>query len=330
MSDELMRCIEIKGMGGPDVLKETERPRPKPTKGEILIKVMAAGVNRPDVLQRKGLYKRPENSSDLPGLEVSGEIVEIGEGVDGFLKGDHVCALSPGGGYSDYCIVPCEQVLTIPKGLDFIQAAALPEVCFTIWYNLFIKGALAKNQSLLIHGGSSGIGTMAIQLAKALGISVYVTAGTAEKCQACLELGADLAINYREQDFVEMIETKTDGLGVNMILDMVGADYVAKNFSALAQGGHLVNIFFLNGSRVDIDLMPILSKGLTFTGSLLRPQPLELKKKIRDDLEQYVWPLIEAGKMAPVIYKTFSLNEASKAHELMESSRHIGKIILTC
>ena len=325
-----MRCIEITETGEPSVLKERKRPVPTPNEGEILIKVAACGVNRPDVLQRKGDYQRPADSSDLPGLEVAGSVESLGIGVSGYSKGDPVCALSPGGGYAEYCVVPEVQVLPIPEGIDFIEAAALPEVFFTTWFNLFMLGGLKKGQSLLIHGGSSGIGTAAIQLAKALGIQTLITAGSAEKCSACLELGADTAINYREQDFVEIVHEQTHGAGVDMVLDMVGGDYVAKNFSILSQGGRLINLYFLNGSRVDLDLMPILAKGLTFTGSLLRPQPLETKLKIRDDLVDQVWPLIESGQIKPVIFRTFPLSEASSAHALMESSQHIGKLILTC
>jgi NADPH2:quinone reductase len=330
MLEPFMRCIEITEAGEPSVLQERQRPIPVPQAGEVLIKVAACGVNRPDVLQRKGQYQRPADSSDLPGLEVAGTVESVGAGVSGHNKGDAVCALSPGGGYAEYCVVPEQQVLPIPAGLDFVEAAALPEVFFTVWFNVFMLGGLKKGQSLLVHGGSSGIGTAAIQLAKALGIQVYTTAGSAEKCAACIALGADVAINYHEQDFVKVVSDQTDGVGVDMILDMVGGDYVAKNFSILSHGGRLINLYFLNGSRVDIDLMPILAKEIIFTGSLLRPQPLDVKRKIRDNLVSHAWPLIESGQVKPVIFKTFPLAKAAEAHALMESSQHIGKLILTC
>ncbi len=323
-----MRCIEITEPGEPSVLQETQRTMPVPAAGEVLIQVAACGVNRPDVLQRKGLYKRPPHTSDLPGLEVAGTVESLGEGVTAYAIGDAVCALVPGGGYAEYCVAPEEQVLPIPAGLSAVEAAALPEVFFTVWFNLFILGGLQSGQSLLIHGGSGGIGTAAIQLAKALGIQVFATAGSAEKCAACVALGSDVAINYREQDFVAVVNEATAGKGVDMVLDFVGGDYVAKNFSVLSQGGHLVNIYFLNGSEMEIDLMPIVSKGLTFTGSLLRPQPLDIKLKIRNDLVREVWPLIEAGKIKPVIFKTFPLADVGQAHTLMESSQHVGKIVL--
>jgi NADPH2:quinone reductase len=323
-----MHCIEITKPGDASVLQETLRPVPVPQAREVLIKVAACGVNRPDVLQRKGLYKHPVDSSDLPGLEVAGEVESVGAEVTGYSKGDSVCALSPGGGYAEYCIVPEVQVLPIPRGLNFVEAATLPEVFFTVWLNLYILGGLHAGESLLVHGGSGGIGTAAIQLAKALGARVFTTAGSSQKCAACLELGADVAINYREQDFVKNVNEATDGKGVNMVLDYVGGDYVAKNLSVLSRGGHLVNLYFLNGSKVEIDLMPILTKGLTFTGSMLRPQPLKTKLKIRNDLVREVWPLIESGRIKPVIFKTFPLVDASQAHALMESSRHVGKIVL--
>jgi NADPH2:quinone reductase len=324
-----MNCIEITAPGAPSVLKETKRPVPAPQAGEVLIRVAACGVNRPDVLQRKGLYQRPPHTSDLLGLEVAGTVESVGEGVTGYTVGDAVCALVPGGGYAEYCVAPEVQVLPVPAGLSMVEAASLPEVFFTVWFNLFILGGIHAEQRLLLHGGSSGIGTAAIQLCRALGIQVLTTAGSAEKCAACLKLGAEVAINYREQDFVAVVDKVTAGQGVDVVLDFVGGDYIAKNLDVLSHGGRLVNIYFLNGSKVDIDLMPIVAKGLTFTGSLLRPQPLEMKLKIRNDLVCEVWPLIEAGKIKPVIFKTFRLAEASHAHALMESSEHIGKIVLT-
>jgi NADPH2:quinone reductase len=330
MSDRFMRCIEITEPGPPSVLQERQREIPVPGAGEVLIKVAACGVNRPDVLQRMGKYQRPADSSDLPGLEVAGVVESVGAGVSEYSKGDPVCALSPGGGYAEYCVVPEQLVLPIPTGLNLVEAAALPEVFFTVWFNVFMLGGLKKGQSLLVHGGSSGIGTATIQLGKALGIQIYTTAGSAEKCAACMALGAEVAINYREQDFVQVVSDQTGGSGVDMILDMVGGDYVAKNFAMLSQGGRLINLYFLDGSQVDVDLMPILAKGITFTGSLLRPQPLDMKRKIRDDLVTHAWPLIESGQVKPVIFKTFPLAEAAEAHALMESSQHIGKLILTC
>jgi len=323
-----MRCIEITKPGGPSVLREGSRPRPVPNKDEVLVKVSAAGINRPDVLQRQGLYPPPDSASDLLGLEIAGEVIEVGDNVSSFAKGDRICGLSPGGGYAQYCAIPALQCLRIPDGLNMAEAAALPETFFTVWYNLFMKGGLREGQTLLIHGGSSGIGTTAIQIAKAFAISTFITAGSDEKCTACSELGADVTINYRKQPFEKVIAEHTGGKGVDIILDMVGGDYIQRNILSLAQNGRLINLYYLKGSTVEVDMMPVLLKGLTLTGSVLRPQPLSVKAQIRDELLDQVWPHIEAGKIKPIIYKAFPLHKANEAHALMESSRHIGKIVL--
>ncbi len=324
-----MCCIEISEPGEPSVLKDVERPVPEPKNNEILIKVGAAGINRPDVLQRKGLYPPPPDASDLPGLEVAGVIVKIGPSVTDFQIGDEVCALTPGGGYAEYCVAPQEQSLHIPKGLTAIEAAAIPETFFTVWFNLFIRGGLHAGQSLLVHGGTSGIGTTAIQIAKSFGVKVFITAGTDKKCTACLKLGADVAINYNNEDFVEVVAKENNKLGVNMLVDLMGGDYIQRNLSCLAKNGQLINLFYLNGSTATVNFTPVLINGLTMTGSVLRPQPLDVKATIRNGLKESIWPLIENNTVRPVIYQTFPLSDASKAHELMESSQHIGKIVLT-
>ncbi len=324
-----MTAIEIAESGGPDVLQPVERAVPLPTAGEFLIKVAAAGVNRPDVVQRLGLYPPPPGASDIPGLEVAGTVAAVGEGVTGWQAGERVCALIAGGGYAEYATAPAPQALPVPGTFDMVQAAGIPETFFTVWSNVFDRGRLAKGESILIHGGSSGIGTTAIQLARAFGATVYVTVGSAEKAKFCEELGAQKAINYREQDFVEEIKALTDGAGVDVILDMVGGDYLPRNIRALKPDGRLVQIALMAGREGELDLGRLMTRRLTVTGSTLRARSVEFKGEIANSLREKVWPLFEAGKIAPVIHQTFPLREASRAHELMESSNHIGKIILT-
>lgn len=325
---ETMTAIAIEAPGGPEVLKPAIVPVPAPGAGEILIKVEAAGVNRPDVLQRKGMYNPPPGASPLPGLEVAGHVAALGPEVTGWSVGDPVCALVAGGGYAEFCIAPAPQCLPIPKGLAAAEAAGLPETCFTVWTNVFERGRLQTGERFLVHGGSSGIGTTAIQLAKAWGAIVFATAGSAEKARACLALGADVAIDYRTQDFLAVIKEKTGGRGVDLILDMVGGDYVARNIDALAVDGRQVSIAFLKGSKVEIDLQKVMAKRLTLTGSTLRPRSIAEKGAIAAALLAEVWPLIEAGRIRPVIHATFPLARASEAHALMESSAHVGKIVL--
>ena len=324
-----MRAIEITQPGSPDVLQLCERPRPQPKAGEVLIKVHAAGINRPDVLQRTGSYPVPPGASDLPGLEVSGEIVEGDFSNTDFKKGDLVCALVHGGGYAEYCVAHVGQCLPSPKGYTAIEAASLPETTFTVWSNVFDRGALSEGESLLIQGGSSGIGVTAIQMATALGHRVFATAGTDEKCRVCEELGAEIGINYKTQDFVEIVKQATDKKGVDVILDMVGGDYVPREIRCLANDGRLVFIALLGGGKAEVPLGQILIRRLTVTGSTLRPRSDAFKAAIAANLREKIWPLMDAGKIKPVIYKTFPLEEAAKAHELMESSQHIGKIVLT-
>ncbi len=319
-----MTCIEIIEKQ----LIPATRLVPVPGDGEVLVRVHAAGVNRPDVLQRKGGYAPPPGASDIPGLEIAGDIVAVADGVQGWKIGDEVCALVAGGGYAEYCTAPAPQCLPVPAGLDMIEAAALPETFFTVWSNVFDRGGLVSGETLLVHGGSSGIGTTAIQIAHHLGARVIVTAGTDEKCGACEVLGADLAINYREQDFVAAVKEFTGGKGVDVVLDMVGGDYVQRNFEALAPDGRLINIAFLNGSKVEINLLPVMLKRLTLSGSTLRPRTVEFKAAIAEKLKHRIWPLIEAGKIAPFIHATFPLADAAAAHALMESGEHIGKIVL--
>jgi putative PIG3 family NAD(P)H quinone oxidoreductase len=327
---DTMSCVEISQPGGPEVLVPAERPVPRPGEGEVLIRVRAAGVNRPDVIQRLGHYPAPKGASDLPGLEVAGEIVALGSGDTGGLElGARVCALLAGGGYAGYVTAPAPQVLPLPKGYDMVKAAALPETVFTVWHNVFERAALRPGERFLVHGGSSGIGTTAIQLAKAFGATVYTTAGSDEKCAACRALGADLAINYRTADYVEAIKAATEGKGVNVILDMVGGDYLPRNISILAPDGRHVSIAFLAGSKVEINFMPVMLKRLTLTGSTLRAQPVAAKGRIARAVHEHVWPLLEAGTVAPVIHATLPLDKAAEAHALMESSAHTGKIVLT-
>jgi len=324
-----MRAIEITKPGAPDVLQICERPMPVAKAGEVIIKVHAAGINRPDVLQRTGNYPVPPGASDLPGLEVAGEIVDGDLGGSGFAKGDMVCALVQGGGYAEYCAAPIEQCLPVPKGLSAIEAASLPETFFTVWSNVFDRGALKPGETFLVQGGSSGIGVAAIQLVHAMGNRVFATAGSAEKCAACEKLGAERAINYKTEDFGDAIKALTDGKGVNVILDMVAGDYVPREMKALADDGRLVLIATLGGSKATVDLMEILRRRLVLTGSTLRPRTVEFKAAIARALREKVWPLVESGKIKPVIHATFPLEEAAKAHAMMEGGEHIGKIVLT-
>lgn len=328
MSTNTMRQIEH-GQGGPaSCMVVAQGPVPQPGPGDVLLKVAYAGVNRPDVLQRSGSYPPPPGASPLLGLEVSGEVVALGEGVNHWALGDKVCALTPGGGYAEYCVVPAEHCLPVPAGLSLLEAAALPENYFTVWTNLFERGRLQAGETLLVHGGSSGIGLTAIQLASHFGARVLTTVGSAEKAQACLKAGAARAINYREEDFTQVVAEVTQGRGVEMILDMVGGDYIQRNLSALAVEGRLVQIAFLEGSKQVLDAMPIMLRRLTFTGSTLRPRSREQKAGIAAALQQQVWPLLEAGQCRPVIHATFPLAEVVQAHTVMESSRHIGKLML--
>jgi len=323
-----MRAIEIKTPGGPETLTITTRATPTPAAHQVLIKVAAAGVNRPDVMQRKGLYPPPPGASDVPGLETSGTIVALSEHVDHLNIGDQVCALVTGGGYAEYCLASADCCLPIPAGLSFIQAAALPETFFTVWSNVFDRARLQPGETLLVHGGSSGIGTTAIQLAKAFNAKVFVTAGSAEKCRRCLQLGADAAINYHDEDFVDVILNLTQNKGVDVILDMVGGDYLPRNIKCMADDARLVQIAMQHGPKTDINLLPIMLKRLTITGSTLRARDDAFKADIAKQLLSNVWPLLATGKIKPIIHSTFSLSDAAKAHELMESSQHFGKIIL--
>jgi len=326
---ESMTAIEIREPGGPEVLVPASRPVPQPAAGEVLIRVAAAGVNRPDVLQRMGGYPPPPGASDIPGLEVAGQVVALGEGVDGLAAGDAVTALVTGGGYAQYCAAPAVQCLPVPKGYDMTQAAALPETFFTVWVNVFQRSALKAGEAFLVHGGTSGIGTTAIQLAKALGARVFATAGSPEKVQACEDLGAERGINYREEDFVAVVKEATEGKGVDVILDMVGGDYVQRNLKALAPDGRLSFIAFLGGPKTQVDFTPVLLKRLTITGSTLRARSVDFKAEVAAALKETVWPLLDSGAIAPVMAASFPLEEAAQAHALMESSSHIGKIVLT-
>ncbi|MGH6717954.1 MAG: NAD(P)H-quinone oxidoreductase [Alphaproteobacteria bacterium] len=324
-----MTAIEIAHPGGPEVLRPASRPVPSPGVGEILVKVAAAGINRPDVLQRQGGYAPPPGATDIPGLELAGTVVALGPGAEGFAPGDRVCALVAGGGYAEYCAVPVPQALPVPAGLGLVEAAALPETYFTVWTNVFQRGALKAGETFLVHGGSSGIGTTAIQLAAARGARVFATAGSADKCRACEGLGAERCVNYRTEDFVAVFHELTGKRGVDVILDMVGGDYVARNIRLAAHEGRIVLISFLGGSRVELDLGALMVKRVTLTGSTLRPRTVEQKGEIAADLAREVWPLLESGRVKPVIHKTFPLAQATEAHRLMESSVHVGKIVLT-
>ena len=323
-----MTVIEISAPGGPDVLVPAERPTPSPASGEVLIHVAAAGVNRPDVMQRAGHYPPPPGASDIPGLEVAGTIVQVGADVRDWRAGDLVCALVAGGGYAEYCVAPAPQCLPVPRGCDLIHAAAIPETFFTVWNNVFERGRLQPGESILIHGGSSGIGTTAIQLARALSSRVFATAGSAEKCAACQRLGTELAVNYREADFVAAIRGVTGGRGVDVILDMVGGDYLPRNLEVLAMDGRLVQIAVLGGARATLNLITMMQRRLTLTGSTLRARPVSEKGAIATALRARVWPLLESGAVRPVIHATFPLRSAADAHRVMESGAHIGKLVL--
>ena len=324
----MMTAIAITEPGGPMVLKPEKRPLPEPREGEILVRVRAAGVNRPDVFQRKGAYPPPPGASDLPGLEVAGEVAAVGEGVARWRVGDLVCALTPGGGYAEYCRVHESNALPVPHGFTLTEAAALPETFFTVWSNVFERGGLKEGEKFLVHGGSSGIGTTAIQLASAFGAYVITTAGSADKCEACLKLGADRAVNYREQDFVAVVKEATGGHGVDVILDMVGGDYVARNYDAAAVDGRIVQIATLNGAKASADFSKLMVKRLVHTGSTLRPRTVAFKADIAAALERRVWPLLAERRIVPVMDMIFPLRDAWRAQERMEEGEHIGKIVL--
>ncbi len=325
---ESMTAIAITEPGGPMVLKPEKRAVPLPGAGEILVRVRAAGVNRPDVLQRKGAYPPPPGASDLPGLEIAGEVVALGEGALRWSVGDPVCALAPGGGYAQYCVVPASNALPVPHGFTLTEAAALPETFFTVWHNVFERGGLKEGERFLVHGGSSGIGTTAIQLASAFGAYVITTAGSDEKCAACLELGADRAVNYRNEDFVAVVAEATQTRGVDVILDMVGGDYIGRNYQAAAVDGRIVQIAFLNGAVASADFSKLMLKRLVHTGSTLRPRTADFKGAIAAALERQVWPLLAERRVAPVMDMIFPLRDAWRAHERMEEGQHIGKIVL--
>lgn len=323
-----MRAVEISSPGGPEVLRATTRTPPRPRTGEVLIEVYAAGINRPDVLQRQGVYAAPTDASDLPGLEVAGRIATVGDGVTDWVIGDAVCALANGGGYAEYCAVPAGQCLPVPKGLDFVQAASLPETCFTVWTNVFDRGALKPGETFLVQGGTSGIGVTAIQMVNAFGNRVFATAGSDEKCAACVRLGAEVGINYRTQDFVDVVRAATGGKGVDIILDMVGGDYVPRELKALATEGRLVLIAFLGGAKATVNVADIMMRRLVLTGSTLRARDAAVKAGIAQSLREKVWPLIEARRIRPVVHAVFPLDRAADAHALMESGTHVGKIVL--
>ena len=325
---ERMRFIEMRTPGGPEVLRLAEGAVPRPASDEVLIRVAAAGVNRPDLLQRTGNYPPPPGASPVLGLEVSGTIAALGDGVTAWREGDEVCALVPGGGYAEYCVAPAPHCLPVPRGLSLVEAAGLPETFFTVWTNVFDRARLAPGESFLVHGGTSGIGTTAIQLARVFGARVFATAGSPEKCAVCRELGAERAIDYRQEDFPAVIRQETGGRGVDVILDMVGGPYVEKNLRSLAVEGRLVQIAFLQGSKVTLDLVHLMVRRQTITGSTLRPQSVAAKAAIAQALRDKVWPAIEAATVKPVIDRSFPLAETTAAHRLMESSRHIGKILL--
>lgn len=324
-----MTAIGLPTPGGPEALVPEQRPVPVPGAGEILVKVAAAGVNRPDVMQRKGLYPPPPGAPDIPGLEISGAVVALGAGVTRWQLGDKVCALVSGGGYAQYCLADEGSALPVPAGLSMVEAAALPETFFTVWTNVFDLAGLKAGERFLVHGGTSGIGTTAIQLAKAFGATVFTTAGSPEKCEVCRQLGADVAIDYKTEDFVAVVKEKAGGKGVNVILDMVGGSYIARNYEAAAPQARLVQIAFMEGSKVQIDFMRLMLKRLSHMGSTLRSRPKAEKAAIAASLVEKVWPLIEAGTVKPVLDQTFPLEKASEAHARMETSAHIGKIMLT-
>ncbi|WP_120503999.1 NAD(P)H-quinone oxidoreductase [Sulfitobacter mediterraneus] len=323
---ETMRAIEITQPGGPDVLQPTERPMPQAGPGQVVLKVAFAGVNRPDALQRAGMYAPPPTASDLPGLEASGEVVALGAGVSDLRIGDQVCALLPGGGYAEYVATPAAHCLPVPKGMGMKEAACLPETFFTVWSNVFMRGGLKAGERFLVHGGSSGIGTTAIQLAHVKGARVFATAGTDAKCAACAELGAEAAINYRDMDFVDVMQAEG---GADLILDMVGGGYIPRNLKALAEDGRLVQIAFLQGPKAEVNFATLMTRRLTMTGSTLRPQSDLAKARIAQELRREVWPLLESGQVAPVMDSSYTLDQASEAHARMETSGHIGKIVLS-
>ncbi|OLC80346.1 MAG: NAD(P)H-quinone oxidoreductase [Acidobacteria bacterium 13_1_40CM_4_65_8] len=323
-----MIAIEIREPGEPDVLVPVERPTPVPGSGDVLIKVAAAGVNRPDVMQRRGKYPPPPGASDIPGLEVAGTVDQIGPDVTGWKIGDAVCALVAGGGYAEYCVAPAPQCLPVPRGLDLVSAAAIPETFFTVWTNVFERGRLDAGESILVHGGSSGIGTTAIQLARARGSRVFATAGSPEKCTACEQLGAERAINYKDTDFLEAVRAATGGRGVDVVLDMVGGEYFARNIDALAVEGRLVEIATLRGAKAELTIPTIMQRRLTITGSTLRARSVAEKGAIARAVHTHVWPLLESGAVKPIIYKTFPLPRAADAHRVMEAGNHIGKLVL--
>jgi putative PIG3 family NAD(P)H quinone oxidoreductase len=323
-----MIAIEITEPGGPDVLVAGERPRPEPGAGEVLIKVAAAGVNRPDVMQRQGRYPPPPGASDIPGLEIAGVVEQIGSGVEALAAGDTVCALISGGGYAEFCVAPVEQCLPVPRGLSLTEAAAIPETAFTVWTNVFERGRLRPGEILLVHGGSSGIGTTAIQLARALDARVFATAGTAEKCAACETLGAERAFNYREVDFVAALKEATSGHGADVILDIVGGDYFQRNLDAAAMEGRIVLVGQLGGTKAQITTTPIFLKRLTITGSTLRARTVAQKGELARAVHRHVWPLLESGAVRVPVHATFPLHAAADAHRMMESNAHIGKLVL--
>ncbi len=323
-----MRAVEITEPGGPEVLAVCERPVPRPKKGEALVRVAAAGINGPDVMQRQGMYPPPPGASDIPGLEIAGEIVAVGEGVDEARIGEQICALVTGGGYADYCAAAAPLCMPIPDGISMVQAAGIPETFFTVWTNVFDRGHLTAGEFMLVHGGSSGIGTTAIQIGTKVGAKVIVTAGTAEKCQFCEELGAVAAINYREEDFVERVKELTADHGADIILCMIGGEYFPRNLDSLAVEGRLVQIALRGGPKSNVNLLPIMLKRLVITGSTLRPRTVEQKSTIASALRRRVWPMLESGAIAPVVHADFPLEQASDAHALMDSSTHMGKIIL--
>jgi NADPH2:quinone reductase len=321
-------AIEIRTPGGPEVLVAGDRPVPVPATGDVLIKVAAAGVNRPDVFQRLGRYPPPPGASDIPGLEVAGTVEQLGPGVSGWRTGDAICALVAGGGYAEYCTAPAPQCLPLPRGLDFVAAAAIPETYFTVWTNVFERGRLAAGEALLVHGGASGIGTTAIQLARARGSRVFATAGSAEKCAACERLGAERAINYREADFAAVVRELTSGRGVDVVLDMVGGDYFTRNIDVLAMEGRLVEIATLHGAKAELNIQTIMQRRLTITGSTLRARTIAEKGAVAAAVREHVWPLLESGAVKPVVHATFPLRDAAEAHRVMEADTHIGKLVL--
>lgn len=326
---DTMTAIEISQPGSPEVLTPVEKPVPKPDQHEVLIKVAAAGINGPDIMQRKGLYPPPPGASEIPGLEIAGTIMALGDKVNKLTVGQEICALVTGGGYAEYCTAPAVLCLPLPTRLNMVQAAGLPETFFTVWNNVFERGRLIQGERFLVHGGTGGIGTTAIQLASVIGAKVFTTAGSDAKCRVCEQLGAAVAINYNSEDFVDRVKAETDNTGVDLLLDIVGGDYLQRNLSCLAADGRLVQIAFQRGPKTHINLVPIMLKRLTVTGSTLRPRSIAEKALLAKQLRQKVWPLLETGSVRPIIHKTFLFRDANKAHRLMESSEHIGKIVLT-